>query len=228
MAGLSMIQLCTAVLLVLLKSPPSTLGMVMTFILQITAIIDLVVQTRVMLEADIISLDRILQYADNPPEDDEGLNGCLPPANWATKDPLVKFSAFTAAHHVGGRPCLRDINLVFRPGQRVAVVGRTGAGKSSLALALQHGLDVDAVTGGHILIDGRDISLVKPSDLRRRMATVPQEPMLFTGTLRENLDPTGQGSEEELEYVFKRCNMDELFQLQGESTPLETVLHDGG
>jgi ATP-binding cassette subfamily C (CFTR/MRP) protein 1 len=91
---------------------------------------------------------------------------------------------------------LKGINLHVNAGEKIGIVGRTGAGKSSLTLALFRILEAD---GGRILIDGRDISKMGLHDLRRQLTIVPQDPVLFSGSLRMNLDP------------FERCNDDAVW-----------------
>jgi ABC-type multidrug transport system fused ATPase/permease subunit len=90
---------------------------------------------------------------------------------------------------------LRNINLDFKPGEKIGVVGRTGAGKSSLALALFR--IIEPLDGG-IHIDGVDISTIGVLDLRRRLTIIPQDPALFEGTVRENLDPGDDYDDTEL------------------------------
>ena len=77
--------------------------------------------------------------------------------------------------------CLRDISFKINGGERIGVVGRTGAGKSSLALALLRILEAD---GGRILIDGIDVSTIGLHDLRSIVSIIPQDPQLFEGTIR--------------------------------------------
>ena len=92
-------------------------------------------------------------------------------------------------------PVLNGLSLNVEKGQWVGIVGRTAAGKSSLALALFRFLEAQ---GGHINIDGLDISKLKISALRSRLVILPQEPVLFSGTIRSNLDPFGEHSDVEL------------------------------
>ena len=91
--------------------------------------------------------------------------------------------------------CLREVSLEIKGGERVGVVGRTGAGKSSLTLALFRILEA---AGGKIIIDGVDISDIGLHDLRSIISIIPQDPQLFEGTLRNNIDPTNSASDADL------------------------------
>lgn len=91
--------------------------------------------------------------------------------------------------------CLREVCLEIKGGERVGVVGRTGAGKSSLTLALFRILEA---ASGKILIDGIDISTIGLHDLRSIISIIPQDPQLFEGTLRSNIDPTNSASDAEI------------------------------
>jgi ATP-binding cassette subfamily C (CFTR/MRP) protein 1 len=109
--------------------------------------------------------------------------------------------------------CLKDINLSISPGEKVAVCGRTGSGKSSLVLAL---LSMLSLSSGSILIDGVDISHISLSTLRRRLNTVPQDVFALAKTNREELDSRGGVSDNEIIYVLERCGI------------WEKVLEEGG
>jgi len=90
---------------------------------------------------------------------------------------------------------LKGITLSINGGEKVGVVGRTGSGKSTL---IQVFFRLVEPTGGKIIIDGIDISILGLHDLRSRFGIIPQEPVLFEGTVRSNIDPTGQYTDEEI------------------------------
>lgn len=105
------------------------------------------------------------------------------------------------------------------PRQKVGIVGRTGAGKSSLAMALLRGLEADE---GQILIDGIDIGSVDLTTLRQRVTIVPQEPVLFEGTLRMNLDPFNEFSDSRILDVLSQLGLTGFRSSNSPSSSLHT------
>ncbi|KAK3065240.1 Transporter of the ATP-binding cassette (ABC), partial [Teratosphaeriaceae sp. CCFEE 6253] len=117
-----------------------------------------------------------------------------PAADWPSKG-SVEFVGYSTRYRSDFDFVLKRITFKILPGEKVGVVGRTGAGKSSLALALFRALEAEQ---GKILVDDLDISLIGLQDLRENIVMVPQDPTLFTGTIRSNLDPFGLFTDEEI------------------------------
>ncbi|KAM5354839.1 hypothetical protein ACJ41O_001485 [Fusarium nematophilum] len=214
----SLVTLLSATLILSLDTPSSTVGLVMNFVLQITTIFNTLVEVRAGLEADITSYERIQAYNENPSEDDADAE-LGPPSDWPSNGSIV-FDSYTASYRPGGKPCLRSISLVIHEGEHVAVVGRTGAGKSSIVLALLRAID-KTCTQGSIHIDGLDISSLSLAAIRRRIALIPQEPVVFSGTLRENLDPLGDVNDSELRRALAACQVAEILGIAQSEDPLE-------
>jgi len=107
----------------------------------------------------------------------------------------VVFDGYSMSYRADLPPVIRDISLTIKAGEKVGVCGRTGAGKSSLLMALYR---MALVKAGSIAIDGVDIATVPLDRLRSGLAIVPQEPMLFSGSVAYNLDPFGEYSRERL------------------------------
>ena len=101
-------------------------------------------------------------------------------------------------------PVLKHLNLHINPGEKVGVVGRTGAGKSSLVLCLMRIIELES---GRIVIDGVDIKQLGLEDLRSHIAIIPQEPLLFSGMVRSNLDPFSEYSDESIWSALDRASM---------------------
>lgn len=116
----------------------------------------------------------------------------------------IEFRDFSTRYRPNLDLVLKSINFIVLPGERVGVVGRTGAGKSSLTLALFRILER---ASGKIIVDGRDIADLGLHSIRSRMTIIPQDPVLFTGTLRLNIDPFGKHSDEELWSALELVNL---------------------
>lgn len=145
------------------------------------------------------ALERVLEFTQVETEAETEAGGVVP-VTWPTQG-LVQVCNITARYKPTGPDVLRNVSLTLQPGQRVGIVGRTGSGKSSLILALFRLLHLSA---GSILVDGIDISTIHPRILRSRLAIVPQDPMLFSGTIRPNLDPEDQFDDSELLDLLRR------------------------
>ncbi|XP_040360332.2 ATP-binding cassette sub-family C member 3-like [Ixodes scapularis] len=162
----------------------------------------------------LVSFERGLEYTELPEEDDTK-PGCggkyfkiknekYPDNKWPTNG-RVEFENYCASYRPGVLSnVLKGITLVIEPCQKVGVVGRTGAGKSSLVLAL---LRILKTTSGNIRIDGIDIGRVPLRRLRSSLTVIPQDCNLVRGTLRSNLDPKGIHSDEDLWKALEQAHL---------------------
>ncbi|CAL8146541.1 unnamed protein product [Orchesella dallaii] len=128
-------------------------------------------------------------------------------ANWETKDPLptpekswpqkgkIVFDTYQTRYRPGLDLVLRNLTCTINPGEKIGIVGRTGAGKSSMTLAI---FRVVEVAGGSITVDGKDISRLGLHNVGGRSTINPQDPVLFSGSLRINLDPFEMANDEML------------------------------
>jgi ABC-type multidrug transport system fused ATPase/permease subunit len=140
------------------------------------------------------SVERIKEYLDTAPEADAIVENNRPPASWPNKGE-VEFVNYSTRYRDELGQVLKGLTFKIDPGQKVGIVGRTGAGKSSLALAIFRALEADE---GKILIDGIEIGKIGLQDLRQAITFVPQDPALFMGTLRSNMDPFQKHKDEEI------------------------------
>ncbi|KAI1177406.1 hypothetical protein F4777DRAFT_204213 [Nemania sp. FL0916] len=190
-------------------------GLAISFTMQLGDYLVNAVQAYAAFEMNMNSVHRLLEYTqvemEEEQEEEEGEGGHdhhgddkprsqrvrvlrqQPPAGWPTRGRL-EVSEMVARYSPELPPALRDVNFVADATQRIGVVGRTGAGKSSLALALMRFLDVE----GQIRIDGVDVSRVPLRRLRKAVQLIPQSPVLFSGTVRSNLDPLHRHDDTEL------------------------------
>ncbi|PNY29072.1 ABC transporter [Tolypocladium capitatum] len=171
--------------------PPSLAGLVLSLVLRYNYTVIMVVKLHANVEMDMCAVERVIEYTAIEMEDQGG--ECVPAA-WPTTGRLeVRDLVVRYAPHLS--PSIVGVSFTIEPNWRVGVVGRTGSGKSTLALALFRILNA---SGGHICLDGRDISRVRLRDLRSRLAIIPQDPVLFSGSVRSNMDPFDQYGDAEL------------------------------
>uniref|UniRef100_A0A3Q3IF34 ABC transporter domain-containing protein n=1 Tax=Monopterus albus TaxID=43700 RepID=A0A3Q3IF34_MONAL len=150
----------------------------------------------------LVSVERTEEYSTGLPAEPQHQNMQLPPA-WPEQG-WVEFRGVVLAYREGLPNALDGVSLVVRPGEKVGIVGRTGSGKSTLFLALFRMVELSQ---GQILLDGLDISTVGLAQLRSRLAIIPQDPFLFSGTIRENVDPCGRHPEQQLLDVLDQCHL---------------------
>ncbi|KAJ6590007.1 hypothetical protein DFH09DRAFT_1359037 [Mycena vulgaris] len=141
------------------------------------------------LELDLNSVERIVEYLDLPQEPPAVIESNRPPAYWPSSsknDSLIVAENVSIKYAPELPSVLQDVSFSLKAGERIGLLGRTGSGKSTLAMSILRFTDPSS---GRILIDGIDISKIGVEDLRSRLTFIPQDATLFSGTLRENLDP---------------------------------------
>lgn len=116
----------------------------------------------------------------------------------------VEFEHVTMKYREGLDPVLQDVTFSVKPGEKIGIVGRTGAGKSTISLSLFHMI---LRVSGTIKIDGVDIFKIGLDDLRSRLAVIPQDPVMFVGTMRHNLDPHHSYSDAEIWEALEQVNL---------------------
>lgn len=169
-------------------------GLALSYGLQITASLNWLVRMTVEVENNIVSVERILEYAALPSEAPEVISKNRPTHTWPAKGG-ISFAHYSTRYREGLDLVLKDISLDIKPREKIGVVGRTGAGKSSLTLALFRIIEAAA---GDIEIDGIGIGTIGLMDLRRRLSIIPQDAAMFQGTIRDNLDPSHVHEDTEL------------------------------
>ncbi|KAI1763655.1 ABC transporter [Hypoxylon sp. FL1150] len=193
-------------------------GFSLTNATTLSQLIILLVRAGNELEIELQSYHRVREYATVEPEEksdeyksiEEYSDSPEPvmPKNWPSSG-VVEFRDVTIKYDLDGPEILKNINLKFSAGERVAVVGRTGSGKSTLVLSM---LRFTNIVSGQIFFDGVDITKFPRRKLREALTIIPQEAVLFNGDVKSNLDPTGKVPTETLERALQYCSGIASFQ----------------
>jgi len=190
-----------AVMIILLPGIDAALaGFALSFALEYGQTVIWTIRHYTNLELDMNAAERIIEYSNLPTE---SLEGADPPAHWPSKGSL-EIHDLVVGYADDLPAILKGLTFKIESKERVGVVGRTGAGKSSLTLALFRFLEARE---GSIHIDGLDISKIKLQALRSRLAIIPQDPVLFSGTVRSNLDAFDEHTDSELRDALERVHL---------------------
>ncbi|KAG0204740.1 hypothetical protein BGX28_003401 [Mortierella sp. GBA30] len=211
------------------KLDPSLVGLALSYALNMIGFINYLVRTVSEVQNLLVSVERVHEYSTKPTEA-PAVTGVRLPESWPQQGRVV-FKDYSTRYREGLDLVIKDVSFSVEPAQKIGIVGRTGAGKSSLTLALFRIIEAadsywavasdpsasDAPLieselcvhgdGGSIEIDGIDISTLGLKDLRRHLAIIPQDPTLFAGTLRSNLDPFNESSDTDLWQALERAHL---------------------
>ncbi|XP_076159035.1 ATP-binding cassette sub-family C member 4 [Alosa pseudoharengus] len=197
-----------------------SVGLALSYAVTLMGMFQWGVRQSAEVENMMTSVERVMEYTELETEAPWETQK-RPPPSWPSKG-LITFDQVNFSYYPDGPIVLKNMTATFKPKEKVGIVGRTGAGKSSLVSALFRLAEPE----GQIKVDGLRISELGLHDLRQKMSIIPQDPVLFTGTMRKNLDPFSQHSDEELwkalEEVQLKSVVDEL------PARLETVLSESG
>nr|AKC42147.1 ABCC4 [Petromyzon marinus] len=167
-------------------------GLALSYAMSLTGMFQWGVRQSAEVESYMTSVERVLEYSELEPEAPWEAEK-RPPAGWPSRGALC-LQDVSLRYPGSTRPVLYNLNATIHPGEKIGIVGRTGAGKSSLLAALFR----LAEPSGRIVIDGIATSSLGLHDLRRRISIIPQDPVLFTGSMRKNLDPFGEHTDQDL------------------------------
>lgn len=182
---------------------PGAAGLSLSYAITFTDTILWLVRLYGANEQNMNSVERIKEYLDVEQEAAAHVPETQPSSNWPSRG-MVQFVDYSTRYRPDLAPVLKRVSFEVKAGERVGIVGRTGAGKSSLALALLRGLEAET---GSIIIDDIDIGQIGLEDLRKAITIVPQDPTLFTGTLRSNLDPFGRFTDEQISSALRKVQL---------------------
>ncbi|XP_076896904.1 ABC transporter C family member 10-like [Bidens hawaiensis] len=207
--------------------PPGTfssgfIGMAMSYGLSLNMSLVMSIQNQCTLVNYIISVERVNQYMHLPSEAPLVIEENRPPANWPDKG-KVEIQDLQIRYRPDAPLVLHGVTCTFQGGHKIGIVGRTGSGKTTLIGALFRLVEP---AGGKIVVDGIDISNIGLHDLRSRFGVIPQDPTLFNGTVRYNLDPLCQHTDQEIWEVLGKCQLREA--VQDKAGGLDSIVVEDG
>ncbi|XP_028966466.1 multidrug resistance-associated protein 1 [Galendromus occidentalis] len=201
---------------------PGYAGLSVTAALTVTTTLNMLVKASSDVETNFVSIERCLEYAEVESEAEWIVESNRPDPEWPAEG-AIDFKNYSTRYRDGLPLVVKNISIQILPGEKVGVVGRTGAGKSSLTLALFR--LIEAVEG-NISIDALNVSRIGLHDLRSKLTIIPQDPVLFSGTLRENLDPFGEKSDEAVWASLEQAHLKDF--VTGLEKGLEHEVTEGG
>ncbi|XP_015122091.1 multidrug resistance-associated protein 1 isoform X1 [Diachasma alloeum] len=183
-------------------------GLSVSYALQITQTLNWLVRMTSDVETNIVAVERIKEYSETPQEAPWEITDKTPPKEWPSEG-RVEFRDFKVRYREGLDLVLKGISFTVDGGEKIGIVGRTGAGKSSLTLAL---FRIIEAAEGKIIIDDIDIATLGLHALRSRLTIIPQDPVLFSGSLRLNLDPFNRHGDEEVWRALEHAHLKTFVQ----------------
>uniref|UniRef100_A0A3P8V7T7 ATP binding cassette subfamily C member 4 (PEL blood group) n=1 Tax=Cynoglossus semilaevis TaxID=244447 RepID=A0A3P8V7T7_CYNSE len=199
---------------------PGSVGLALTYAVTLTGMFQWGVRQSAEVENMMTSVERVVEYAEleseAPWETDK-----KPPPDWP-KNGSITFNKVNFSYSANKPLVLKNLSVAFKAREKVGIVGRTGAGKSSLISALFRLAEPE----GKIMIDGVLTSTIGLHTLRQKMSIIPQDPVLFTGTMRKNLDPFRQHTDEDLWNALQEVQMKAV--VEELPSKLETLLTESG
>ncbi|CRK87082.1 CLUMA_CG000826, isoform A [Clunio marinus] len=202
--------------------PGGNVGLAITQIIGLIGMTQWGIRQTSELENQMVSVERVLEYSELPSEEESGNDlKKQAPVGWPSKGE-IEFKDLSLFYNNEVKPAIRNLNFVIKPKEKIGIVGRTGAGKSSIIQALFRMTKIE----GKIDIDNIDTQSLTLHELRKNISIIPQDPVLFSGSLRSNLDPFDENKDEAIWSVLNQVELKEtISSLAG---GLECRISDGG
>lgn len=192
-------------------------GFSLTFALRYSYRLTGLLQSMTSIELSFNATERVIEYSEIETEPEDGRE---PPAAWPAEG-RIEVENLSVAYKDSLPPVLKNLNFTVKPGERIGIIGRTGAGKSTLASVFFRLLKPRE---GSVRIDNIDIAELKLTHLRTRLAIIPQDPFLFSGSLRSNLDMEGNRDDYEIQTTLQRVHLAKQRTTSADRTPQHPAL----
>tara|TARA_R110002050_G_scaffold274726_1_gene419269 strand:- start:286 stop:1380 length:1095 start_codon:yes stop_codon:yes gene_type:complete len=194
----------------------SLVGLSISSALSITQVLNWCVRMNCTMETNIVAVERIKEYTDMKREAPP-ITDVRPSEDWPRKGGIT-FENVEMRYREGLELILKGLNLHINENEKVGIVGRTGAGKSTITVCLFRLVEL---ASGRITIDGMNIGDLGLEDLRSHLAIIPQDPVLFAGTMRDNLDPFQNYSDHEVWEALEQSHLAEFVRSSAEALSME-------
>ena len=204
------------------KFSPKIIGLLLTYCFSLQRNLTRGLKQTTTLETSMICFERCLEYTKIQSEAAKKLNNDIKLKNWP-KEGKIEFINFSTKYRPDTEIVLSNLNFLIEPNKKIGICGRTGSGKSTITLCLFRILES---ISGKILIDDIDISKIGLDKLRSSLTIIPQDPCLFQGTLKYNIDPLNQYSNEEILKVFQKISFDYIINKNPKGFNMEVA--EGG
>ncbi|KAL9980573.1 hypothetical protein ACROYT_G009176 [Oculina patagonica] len=199
--GIVLFLFTSAIILAVFTADAATTGLTVLYARSMLFGVFRIAILYTLLETDVTSVERCVSYSQLEP-DPGYLVKAVSPLSWPEKG-SIQFKDCSLVYYPGGPRVLKDFYLTIKPGEKIGITGRTGAGKSSLVSALFRMPEPE----GKIFIDGIPVNTLNIRDSRKSLTIVPQQAFLFGGTLRQNLDPEGKHSDKEIWDILEKVTL---------------------
>ncbi|OLN96559.1 Canalicular multispecific organic anion transporter 1-like protein 1 [Colletotrichum chlorophyti] len=188
------------------------IGLAMVNIISFNQTLGNFIEMWTMLETSLGAIARLKYFVQHTPREDRDTETEVPPAGWPATG-KIELDNVTAAYSDETDPILSNVTLTIQPGQKVGICGRSGSGKSSFLLALLGLLDLHAES--EISISSHPLTTLRRATVREGLTTLPQDPVLLPGTVRENLDPAGHTPDSDLISALRKAHVWEPIEARG-------------
>ncbi|CAF3572283.1 unnamed protein product [Rotaria sordida] len=222
-AGISLISVIEHVYTIH-GSNPALVGLSLSYILSVTGLLNGLISSFTETEKEMVGVERVTAYIDDLPKEEQNEEQfVILNEDREQKGATIEYRHVTMKYNIDQKPALDNITFQIKSNEKIGIVGRTGSGKSSLLATLFRTVNL---SDGQILIDNIDTTTMQRRVLRQTLAIIPQDPFLFSGTIRENLDPYQHHTDEEIHIALEKCHLCDLIENLGNG--LDSIIVERG